>query len=98
MFGVVVGFVVVVVLGIVFVEVVSKEVRDDVEVAVIVGEGNDREVPLLGTLQNCCANAFAVPRSVGQSREVQSTNSLVKRLLERNIRVQQPPNGIDQHT
>jgi len=84
-FDVGVDVVVVVVLGRVlvevFVEVVPEDVRDEVEDDAIVGEGNDRDVLLLGTLQNFCARSSAVASSEGQSLETQSTISLVKRLL-----------------
>jgi hypothetical protein len=56
--------------------------EDDVGVDVdVVGAGKERDVLLLGTLQNCCARDSAVESSEGHPLEMQSTIFLVKRLL-----------------
>jgi hypothetical protein len=48
---------------------------------VVVTEGKERDVLLLGTLQNCCASNSAAVSSAGHPLETQSTIFLVKRSL-----------------
>jgi hypothetical protein len=78
---------VVALLGAVIVELLCDDCEDDIDVDedVDVGErlaeGKERDVLLLGTLQNSCASSSAVVSSPGHPLEMQSTISLVKRLL-----------------
>lgn len=78
---------VVALLGAVVVELLCDDCEDDIDVdedadvGERVAEGKERDVLLLGTLQNSCASDSAVVSSEGQPLEIQSTISLVKRLL-----------------
>lgn len=67
-------------LGTVVVEL-PDDMREDVEEDVKVTEGKESDVLLLGTLQNCCASDSAVVSSEGHPLEIQSTITLLKRLL-----------------
>jgi hypothetical protein len=73
------AFVVVGLLGTVVVELLN-DVCEDVDVDEVTG-GKERDVLLLGTLQNCCASDSAVVSSEGHPLVIQSTIFLVKRLL-----------------
>lgn len=78
---------VVALLGAVVVELLCDDCEDDIDVdedadvGERVAEGKERDVLLLGTLQNSCASDSAVVSSEGHPLEIQSTISLVKRLL-----------------